>query len=211
MPLSREQARELDRRAIEELGMPGILLMENAGRGVVEVIRSLRLPGPIHILCGKGNNGGDGYVIARHLHLAKVDVVVHRCCQPNEITGDAAVMHGIVEKMNIPLIQYETVEKLAEDILDAHWLVDALLGTGLEGVVRSPYAEIILMLNRSHKPIWAVDIPSGLDADTGEPLGCAIVAQHTVTFVEKKQGMLRDEAWLHTGEVHVAHIGVSPQ
>lgn len=210
MPLTREQVRELDRRAIEEFGIPGVVLMENAGRGVVEVMVKVgaALAGPIHLICGKGNNGGDGYVIARHLDALGVPVVIHRCCSPEEITGDAAVMCQIAEKAGLAIAPFTTIEALATALRDANWIVDALLGTGLNGTVRSPYAEIIECMNKSKKPIIAVDLPSGMDANTGLPLGCCVVAQHTVTFVDKKTGMTSDEAWLYTGEVHVAGIGV---
>ena len=88
MPLTREQVRELDRRAIEEFGIPGVVLMENAGRGVVEVMVGVpALAGPIHIVCGKGNNGGDGYVIARHLDALGIPVAIHRCCSPKRSRG----------------------------------------------------------------------------------------------------------------------------
>ncbi len=211
MPLTREQVRELDRRAIEEFGIPGVVLMENAGRGVVDVMVKVGAPalaGPIHIICGKGNNGGDGYVIARHLDALGIPVVIHRCCSPEEITGDAAVMYQIAEKAGLPIVPFTTAEALATVLREATWIVDALLGTGLSGTVRSPYAEIIACMNKSKKPIIAVDLPSGMDANAGSPLGCCVVAQHTVTFVDKKTGMTSDDAWLYTGEVHVEEIGV---
>lgn len=209
MPLTRDQVRELDRCAIEEFGIPGVVLMENAGRGVVEVMVGVpALAGPIHIVCGKGNNGGDGYVIARHLDALGIPVVIHRCCSPEEITGDAAVMYRIVEKAGLAIVPFTTAEALAFALREATWIVDALLGTGINGTVRSPYAEIIECMNKSKKPIIAVDLPSGMDANTGSPLGCCVVAQHTVTFVDKKTGMTSDEAWLYTGEVHVVGIGV---
>ncbi|HMO35126.1 MAG TPA: NAD(P)H-hydrate epimerase [Gemmatales bacterium] len=207
MSLTREQVREIDRQAIEVLGIPGVVLMENAGRSVFEVLQSLPYDDPIHIICGKGNNGGDGYVVARHLYLAGRKVVVHRCGAEREITGDAGIMYQIISRLSIPLLGWSTAEKLATELRSARLIVDALLGTGLTGEVRSPLAEIIQVMNQSGKPILAVDIPSGLDANTGQPLGGAVVAQHTVTFVDKKIGMLNDEAWLYTGEIHVAGIG----
>lgn len=208
MPLSREQVRELDRRAIEEFDIPGVVLMENAGRGVIEVMESQGMHSPVHIVCGKGNNGGDGYVIARHLDAKGAAVVVHRCCLPEEIQGDAAIMYRILEKSKIPIVPFTTIELLEEQLSDAEMIVDALLGTGLTGNVRSPFAEIIECMNSSKKDILAVDLPSGMDADTGKPLGACVVAEDTVTFVSKKAGMQFPESWLYTGRVYVASIGV---
>jgi NAD(P)H-hydrate epimerase len=193
---------------MEEFGIPGIILMENAGRGVAEVILKLRLPGPVHLLCGKGNNGGDGYVIARHLDAAGVAVVVHRCCEEADITGDALVHYQIVKKCGLPMAAYQSPSVLADILLLAGTIVDALLGTGLTGTVRSPYAEIIQTMRRSGKPLLAVDLPSGMDADTGVPLGECVVANHTVTFVAPKAGFAHREAHLYTGKVHVVQIGL---
>lgn len=206
--LTRSQARELDRHAIEEFGIPGILLMENAGRSVVEVMLRLNITGPVHILCGKGNNGGDGYVIARHLDAAGVPVVVHRCCDETDIAGDALIHYQILTKCNIPIVPFTTAEALQQSLLLARYLVDALLGTGLTGTVRSPMKEIIQVVKRSGKPVLAVDLPSGMDADTGEPLGECIVANHTVTFVAPKAGFQNMDAALYTGRVHVGSIGI---
>lgn len=208
MSLTRAQARDLDRRAIEEFGIPGIILMENAGRGVAEVMLKLRLPGPMHVLCGKGNNGGDGYVIARHLDAARVDVVVHRCCDEADITGDALVHYQIVKQSGLPLVAFQSPLQLGESLSSAGYVVDALLGTGLSGAARPPYCEIIQALRRSGKPVLAVDLPSGMDADTGEPLGECVVANHTVTFVAPKAGFKHRDAHLFTGQVHVLQIGL---
>src|SRR5882757_2412052 len=101
MPLTRAEVRELDRRAIEEFGVPGVVLMENAGRGAAEVLRSLGTPGPVVICCGKGNNGGDGFVIARHLDNTGVAVSVWLFARPEELTGDAAVNYHIIERSNL--------------------------------------------------------------------------------------------------------------
>lgn len=206
--LTRTQVRELDQRAITEFGIPGVVLMENAGRGVVDVMLQLKICGPVHIVCGKGNNGGDGFVIARQLDVHGITSVIHRCCAAEELTGDAAINYHIVEKSGFKIVPYTDTDALAEQLSSASWVVDALLGTGLTGEVREPFRSIIQTMNESGKPIMAVDLPSGLDADTGEPLGITVNAQRTVTFVAIKKGFLNPHSKQFTGEVHVAHIGV---
>ncbi len=205
--LTRAQVREIDRRAIEEFGIAGVVLMENAGRGVVEVMHELGIKGPVHIVCGKGNNAGDGFVIARHLDLLDVEVVVHRCSTIEELTGDAAINYRIIEHSGLAIVPYTSIESLSQELSQASWIVDALLGTGLTGMVRPPFAEIIRCMNKSGKSILAVDLPSGMDADTGKPLGETVHAQHTVTFVAPKQGFRHPQADCYTGQVHVASIG----
>lgn len=206
--LTRAQVRELDQRAITEFGIPGVVLMENAGRGVVDVMLQLNIAGPVHIVCGKGNNGGDGFVIARQLDVHGITAVIHCCCPAEELTGDAAINYRIVEKSGFRIVPFTDAGALAEQLSSASWIVDALLGTGLTGEVREPFHSIIQTMNDAVKPILAVDLPSGLDADTGEPLGIAVRAQQTVTFVALKKGFLNPRSTQYTGEVHVAHIGV---
>jgi NAD(P)H-hydrate epimerase len=211
MTLTRSQVRELDRRAIGEYGIPGVVLMENAGRGVVEVMQQLNITGPVHIVCGKGNNGGDGYVIARHLDALGIPIVVHRYCSAEEISGDAAIHYRIIERAELRILPYTTIESLSLHLSKAQWVVDALLGTGLTGIVRSPFADIIRCINMAGKPILAVDLPSGMDADTGDLLGDCIVAQQTVTFVAPKAGFANQKSKPFTGIVHLAGIGVPRQ
>jgi NAD(P)H-hydrate epimerase len=199
--LTRSQVRELDRRAIEEFGVPGIVLMENAGRGAAEILLRLGVQGTVAICCGKGNNGGDGFVIARHLDLRNVSVRVHLLVPPDELTGDAAVNCNIVVRSRIPIVSgFETLQ-------DADWIVDALLGTGLSGPVRHPFLGAIEAINQMRKKVLAVDLPSGLDCDTGLPLGAAVRADHTVTFVAPKAGFQNPAARPWLGQIHVADIG----
>ena len=207
MTLTRQQVREIDRRAIEEYGIAGVVLVENAGRGVVEVMENLNINGLVHIVCGKGNNAGDGFVIARHLDLLGIETIVHRCCSDNELTGDALINYRIIERSGLTIVPFTTIEELERQFLNATWIVDALLGTGLTGTVRSPFADIIDCMNTSGKPILAIDLPSGMDADTGEPLGIAVKAQLTITFVAPKTGFTNPHAGQYTGIVHVAGIG----
>jgi NAD(P)H-hydrate epimerase len=210
---SREQARALDRRAIEHFGVPSVVLMENAGRGAAELLLSLGLHGPVAVCCGKGNNGGDGFVIARHLHNHGVPVRVLLFSRPEELTGDAAVHYHIIERLQLPIDDYSAMsldgERLRRDLGTAEWVVDALFGTGLTGPVRPPFGQVIEAINASPARVFAVDIPSGLDCDMGRPLGAAVRAEHTVTFVALKKGFADPASREWTGQVHRADIGVA--
>jgi NAD(P)H-hydrate epimerase len=209
--LSRAEGRELDRRAMEEYGVPGVVLMENAGRGAAEILLRLGVKGQLVICCGKGNNGGDGMVIARHLDNAGTPVRVLLFTKPDELRGDAAINHHIIARAGLPLRIFagETVEAdaLRQELAGAHWIVDALFGTGLSGPVKPPLDSVIAAINASGAQVLAVDIPSGLDCDTGEPLGPTVRAHHTVTFFAQKKGFANPAARTWLGQVHVAGIG----
>lgn len=210
MHLSRAQVREVDRRAIEEFGVPGVVLMENAGRGAAEVLLGLGARGPVLVLCGKGNNGGDGFVIARHLDNREVPVRVLLFARPEDLTGDAAINWRILERSGAPTEVRNgpvNAEVLRRECTAAEWLVDALFGTGLAGPVRPPFDAVIGALNASGARVLAVDIPSGLDCDTGLAPGPAVRAEHTVTFVAPKVGFAHPAAQPYLGQVHVADIG----
>lgn len=206
--LSRDQSREIDRIAIEEYGMPGVILMENAGRGAVDYLFSLNVRGPVIICCGKGNNAGDGFVMARHLDNHSIPTSVILCSKPEELKGDAAINYHILSKAGVRIEIYNNVDDLQKTLHTAEWIVDALFGTGLEGIVKQPYADIIQTINSSTAKILAVDIPSGLDCDSGEPLGIAIKAHHTVTFGSLKKGFAAIKAHSYLGQVKVVDIGV---
>jgi NAD(P)H-hydrate epimerase len=211
MHLTCAEARELDRRAIEEFGIPGIVLMENAGRGMAELLEKLGVNGHVVICCGKGNNGGDGFVIARWLDAKGVAARILLFCLPEELTGDAAINCRIVQKCDIPMsVPPASLDDsvLRQELARAEWIVDALFGSGLSGPVRPPYDRVIEAINASPARVFAVDIPSGLDSDTGQPLGATIRAQHTATIVAIKQGFATPASREWTGEVHVIDIGL---
>jgi NAD(P)H-hydrate epimerase len=211
MILTREQVRELDRRAIEEFGVPGVVLMENAGRGMAELLRSLGINGLVLICCGKGNNGGDGFVMARHLDNAGVRVRVLVFCDPGQLGGDAAINQRIVVASGIPLEVFAgpalEEERLQRELTDADWIVDALFGSGLRGAVQPPFDRIIAAINAATARVFAVDIPSGLDCDTGQPLGVAVRAHHTATVAGLKKGFREPSAAVWLGQVHVIDMG----
>jgi NAD(P)H-hydrate epimerase len=201
--LTRHQVREIDRRAIDDFGVPGVVLMENAGRGAADVLLSLGVRGPVAICCGKGNNGGDGFVIARHLDNHGVAVRVLLFAQPADLTGAAAINLHVIERSGLPIAVNPDLAELAT----AEWIVDALFGTGLSGAVRPPFDQVINAVNASGQSVLAVDIPSGLDCDTGLSLGATVRASHTVTFVAEKVGFANPAAREYLGQVHVVDIG----
>jgi NAD(P)H-hydrate epimerase len=212
MILTREQVRDLDRRAIEELGMPGIVLMENAGRSVAELLVRLGVHGWVVICCGKGNNGGDGFVAARHLDNLNVAVRVLLFARPEELTGDAAVNYHIISRAGLPITIYAGADwdrqALRLDLTTSEWIVDALFGTGLVGPVRAPFDEIIESINRASARVLAIDIPSGLNCDTGDPMGATIRAERTATLVAMKKGFTAPAAQPWLGKLHVIDIGL---
>jgi NAD(P)H-hydrate epimerase len=207
--LTRAQVRAIDERAVREYGMPSLLLMENAGRNAAELLAAQGINGKVVICCGKGNNGGDGFVIARHLDRKHIPVEVILLAAASTLQGDARVNYEIVRKSGIPL--WEAVpwdaERVTQTLASAAWIVDALFGTGLNNAPAAPYRDLIELINRSPSPVFAVDLPSGLDSDTGLPLGIAVEADVTATFVAKKQGFSVPASQNWTGTVHVLDIG----
>ncbi|MCZ6835714.1 MAG: NAD(P)H-hydrate epimerase [Planctomycetota bacterium] len=205
--LSREAVREIDRRAIEDFGIPGIVLMENAAIGLADAALKM-LEGTTHdpskvlIFCGSGNNGGDGYALARHLTNSGVMVTLFPLKYPRP-GSDAAINALICRKMGIAESSLEHLEKAQEFDL----VVDALFGTGLDRVVQGQSEDAISWINASGCPVLAVDVPSGLDCDTGLPLGPIVRAKTTVTFVASKPGFLKEEAKPYVGEIIVVEIG----
>lgn len=210
LTLSREAARELDRRAVDEYGMTGLMLMENAGRGVTDRLCKWGISGPVVICCGQGNNGGDGFVVARHLDLRGYAVRVLTFADPRELKGDAAVNYRIIEHSGLPIRQIAPAE-LHQELAGANWIVDALLGTGARGEPRPPLDAAIEQMNAAAIPILAIDVPSGLDCDTGQPARRTIRAAHTCTFVARKPGFLLSIAQTYLGTVHVLDIGAPRQ
>ncbi len=217
--LTREQVREVDRRAVENYKIPGIVLMENAGRNAAHIIHQLftlrtESAGKVKrvaIICGGGNNAGDGFVIARHLVNLDVDVEIFLASDPARLTADAATNFEIAKQMRITMHRLDTIEDFdrnAGSIPGASIIVDAMLGTGFSGEVRSLTSKIIHAINASGGPaVVAVDVPSGLDCDTGKPSNATVRADATVTFVAIKVGFLEQGASEFTGHVHVADIG----
>ena len=216
--LNRQQVRDFDAWAINTAGVPGAVLMENAGRGCAEiVITELKKckGSKVCVFCGTGNNGGDGFVLARHLKNAGFDVIIVLCGSVSKIKGDAQINYKIAVNMKIPISEFipalgniKDIELLAGD---CDIIVDAIFGTGLAGELAGGFVELINAINSPGKPIIAVDIPSGLDCDTGEPLNTSIKAIATVTFAAAKKGFKNPRSAEFTGQVYIASIGIEPK
>lgn len=205
--LTRDQIREIDRISIEEYHIPGIVLMENAARSVADIaLRMLprQRDAKILILCGGGNNGGDGLAAARHLHNAGCDIQIALTIDPARYQSDALINWRIIQAMQLPVTQ--ATPHLIESA-KAELILDAIFGTGLTQAPRSPFDKTVQSLDGRKNPILAIDLPSGLDCDTGRPLGACVRATKTITFVAEKVGFQNPEAKQYLGEVEVAGIG----
>lgn len=212
-PLSREEVRGLDVLAAEELGLSTLILMENAGRGAAEWLRQRFGRGRVAVVCGPGNNGGDGAVLARHWDAVGDPVHVVWLVPAERLAPDAATQHDILRRSGISQEHFDAgvpgaAEALAAVLAETDFVVDAVLGTGLTRPVEGVFALAVESINRSGKPVLALDLPSGLDADTGQPLGVAVRAAATATFVAPKLGFGAEEARAYVGEVHVVSIGL---
>lgn len=212
--LTREDSRTADAYTIDEIGLPGMVLMENAGRTLFQtVMEILNIRGglTVYILAGKGNNGGDGFVVARYLLEQQVDIRVFHVGSGEEYNGDAAANFHILQRLSGNIYYTPTVAaltELTEEMLPADVIVDGLLGTGIKGAPRSPFDGFIEWINSYNAPTVAVDIPSGVDANTGQTPGAAISAEATVTMGFVKTGLLFSPGREYAGEVTVADISI---
>jgi ADP-dependent NAD(P)H-hydrate dehydratase / NAD(P)H-hydrate epimerase len=264
--LSRGQMRAFDKHAIETCHVPGVILMENAGRGAADVLsamieaercvskprrararhanppgehaapsravasreleasryptRHLKVPGQpamyplearVVVVCGAGNNGGDGFVVARHLLARGAEVSVILAGSSEKVTGDARIMHDAFIDLGglcIELPSGSSLDPLTAELAQADYVVDALFGTGLDRPIQGHLLGVIAAINDAHARVVALDIPSGLDADSGAPLGTAVQADDTVTFCHLKVGLLTPEGARLAGNVHVVDLGV---
>lgn len=203
-----EQMRRLDRRASGELGIPGATLMENAGRGAAAaLLEAFPRARRVAVVCGKGGNGGDGFVLARWLHRRRVRVEVILAFPPAEITGDAALKLRALPR-GVPRRPIEQPVALVRRLGEADVVVDALLGTGSRGAPSGAVADAIAAINASGKPVVALDVPSGLPADGGEPSGPVVRAALTPTFAGLKLGLVSGPGVELAGRVVVVDIGV---
>lgn len=205
--LSVKEVREADRRCIEELGIPGVVLMNNAGSAVFRELQ----PGPVVVVCGKGNNGGDGFVVARLALSAGWSTRVILVSEFSKVRGDAEIFMKVYLKLGGKVrecLREEDLIKEFQGIPPEATVVDALLGTGTQGEVEGLYRTTIENMNELGNKIVAVDLPSGLNADTGEPCGICVRAHKTVTFQFIKKGFLNPSAKEYLGELVVADIGI---
>lgn len=211
--ITAEQMQQADRQAIEQLGIPGAVLMENAGRAATELFCrefSDLFPGPVLVLAGQGNNGGDGYVMARGLHERGWQVSTLILAEEGMIGGDAGLMLSVLQRLNADVSYADGNETLTQKFaaVKPTVLIDALLGTGLTSPVRGLYAEAIDLINDSDLPVLAVDIPSGVDGSNGRVLGSAVNADLTVSFDHAKIGHGSWPGAGKTGRLEIVEIGI---
>ena len=210
-----KQAQQIDRFAIEKLGIPSIVLMENAGRlTAAEIIKKLnaRRKNHVVIFCGSGNNGGDGFVVARHLLSCGIKVKVFLIGKHQELKQDPATNYKILKKLKCPVESIACIDKkVLAELNRATVIVDAIFGIGLSRFVEEPYKSIIDAINQARKFVVAVDVPSGLDASTGKIFDICVKASVTVTFAVMKKGFLTTCVRQYTGKVVVADIGIPPE
>lgn len=208
-----EEMREIDRRAIEVIGIPGVVLMENAGRAVADTVKKLlsNVANPrVCIFAGKGNNGGDGFVVARHLANSEVRVKTFLLGEIGQVQGDAKtnldILIGMgmeVEELNADMLPTARVAVSMSDLV-----IDAVFGTGFKGEVEGYVSHVIDTINESGRPVVAVDVPSGLDSTTGMVSSSCIRATYTVTFGLPKVGLLLYPGAAYAGELVIADIGI---
>jgi NAD(P)H-hydrate epimerase len=207
-----EQMRNLDRGAMETFNTPDTILMENAGGAVFYVIHSeFGIKGKRFIVfCGGGNNGGDGFVVARKLHSNGGIVRVFLLGDSNKLTGCAKGNFDIISTLPLQIERLTSAEQAASEVAGCDAIVDAVFGTGLVRDVGGIYREVIELINESGKTVFSVDIPSGVNGDTGQVMGCAVNADYTVTFGLPKLGNLLYPGFELCGKLNVTHISFSP-
>ena len=200
---------ELDRIAIEGFGIPSLVLMENAGRLAAEEVKNYLkdLLNPIvTVVCGLGNNAGDGFVTARYLLNANMDVNVFLIGSNDKLKNDAKVNYQILKKLGVNIKEVKNKEELDFDNTDV--IVDAIFGVGLNRQIKGLFKEVIAKINQFQKWVVSVDIPSGLNADTGDIYNVCVQADVTATFTFAKQGFEKNQAVTYTGQVKVLDIGI---
>ncbi len=209
------EMQSIDEKAINNFNIPGIVLMENAGLGVVKKIKEIfssQIEGKrVMIFCGKGNNGGDGMVVARHLMNNGLDVKLFLTCSPSEIKGDAATNLKTLQSMGAkiyPVINKKDLHRADISMLYTDLVIDAIYGTGFKGKAQGVTAELIKIINQNNRPIISVDLPSGLEADTGKVYGECIKADYTITFGLPKIGLFLEPGCRFSGNIEVVDISI---
>ena len=213
MKVSRvSEMRALDRTAIEEFGIVAELLMENAGQAVYFVLlKEFGIKGKNFVIfCGLGNNGGDGFVVARKIHSSGGAVKVFVLGDPSKFKGAAKINLDIVSRLPIEVRRIESIEVIKTEVAHCDGIVDAILGTGLTRDVAGLYRDVIELINESGKTVFSVDIPSGIHGDTGKVMGVAVKADYTITFGLPKIGNVLFPGYGLCGKLYVSHISFPP-
>jgi NAD(P)H-hydrate epimerase len=207
-----DEMRAMDRCAVKQLGIPEAILMENAGQAAASVlaqeigIRDRK----IVVFCGAGNNGGDGFVVARKIHADGGSVKVYLLGDPGKFRGAARMNLEILAKLPVEMRPFESIKKTRMDVLHCHGIVDAIFGTGLDREISGLYREVIALINASGKKVLSLDIPSGINGDTGQIMGAAVQAHCTVTFGLPKIGAMLYPGYEHCGKLYLCHISFPP-
>jgi NAD(P)H-hydrate epimerase len=207
-----DEMKDLDRRAMEEFGISEDLLMENAGQAVYFVmLQEIGIRGnKFVVLCGGGNNGGDGLVVARKIHSNGGEVKVFLLDDETKFKGAAKKNFEIVSQMPIQMPRVSSIDSVMPELLDCDAIVDAIFGTGLVRKVSAIYQDVIQLINESQRTVFSVDIPSGINGNTGEVMGVAVEADYTVTFGLPKLGNMLYPGYEHCGKLYVSHISFPP-
>ncbi len=207
-----KEIQKLDKNAIQKVGISSLVLMENAGRSIAQEILK-RLKGQqkkvVCVVCGLGNNAGDGFVAARHLLSAGIKTKIFLIGRESDLKNDAAVNCQILKKAGVPIfsvMQWDGI--LKRNLSQADVVVDAIFGVGLNRDIEEPFKSIIVKINQAAKNIVSADVPSGLDGTTGEIYGVCVKADVTVTFSFAKKGFFKNEGPKHVGKIVVADIGI---
>lgn len=210
--LSAQELQELDERVVKEFHIPTEILMENAGKAVakesLKILQKTSKTGTVLVICGGGNNGGDGFVAARHLKEKGMNVSVI-LLKPKESLRNASLSNFYrIKSLNISYEVLPQKEQIENQIKNASLIIDAVFGTGFKGKTEGIFYDTIKLINSSKKSVISVDIPSGLNADTGEAQGVSVKADTTVTFAALKKGFLNENAKQYTGKIIVVDIGL---
>src|SRR5437764_14012925 len=212
--LNAAQMREADRRTVEEIGISSLVLMENAGRQTVAAMEAMYgdlLERQVAILCGRGNNGGDGFVVARTLAQRNVDVSVFLIGRVSDVRGDARTNLEILGRLGVTIVEIgdsQAWELHFSEVSDCALIVDAIFGTGLNAPLSGLMETVVADVNASGIPVVAIDLPSGLSADSAEPIGDSIDAALTVTLAAPKLPLVLPPAETRAGDIVIADIGI---
>jgi len=207
-----DEMKDLDRRATEEFGISQDLLMENAGQAVYFImLQEFGIKNnKFAVLCGGGNNGGDGLVVARKIHSNGGEAKVFLLDDEAKFRGAAKKNFEIVSRMPIKISKVDSIDSVISEVFDSDAIVDAIFGTGLVRKVSGIYKDVIQLINESQRTVFSVDIPSGINGDTGEMMGLAVEADYTVTFGLPKMGNMLLPGYEHCGKLYVSHISFPP-
>ena len=209
-PVTSKEMQQIDKLAQEKFGIPSLTLMENAGIAslsfALDLLTKEKHTGKsIAIFCGKGNNGGDGLVIARKLLEKKIQVHTYLLCKVDDLKKDPAI--NFEKFLKTPGATFSENSTITPPINTCSLIIDAIFGTGFKGKPNEPIASVINLINDSKVPVLAIDVPSGLDATTGQANGACIKAKHTITFGLPKTGFYKNAGPKHTGKIIIKNIG----